>query len=80
MRGVPLGLGDAFDRGEAGVPSGEDLRHPSGGLVEAVFADNESDLASSAGCLDESGALEDGEVLGDALAGDRQVSGEGGCG
>ena len=47
------------------------------GRVEAVRPDGESDLTAGAGCLDESGALEDGEVLGDALAGDRQVAGEG---
>ena len=80
MRRLAVALGDAFDLGETVVPAGEDPRHPSGGLVEAFFADRVSDLASGAGRFDESGSLEDREVLGDALASDRQISGECGCG
>jgi hypothetical protein len=50
------------------VPPGRDPHHLSSGLTEAVVADGEADFAAGASCLNESGTLKDGEVLGDALA------------
>ena len=58
------------------VPLGADLGHPAHRVHQRRGGQRVARLAALATRLDEPGAVERGEVLGDGLAGDRQLAGE----
>ena len=66
--------------GERAVPAGADLLHPRDRVVERLGGEPVARLAPLAAGLDEAGALERAEVLGDRLAGHRQLGREPGGG
>jgi hypothetical protein len=72
-------LGELLDTPQAPVPVRRHPRHRVGGRVDRGGLDGELDLAPVPLATDESRPFEDDQVLGDRLAGDRQVGGKRGC-
>jgi hypothetical protein len=73
-------LGDPLDRRQTLVPLLGDLRQRSRRGAELLGSDRVAHLPSPPPALDESHAVEDGELLGDRLTCDRQLGGERGGG
>jgi hypothetical protein len=68
------------EAGEAGVPGGTGAVEPFGGFGHDVGADAVDDRAAADLGGEQAGVVEYGDVLADALAGDREALGEGGGG
>jgi hypothetical protein len=66
----------AFDRGEPPVPLGGALGQGPGGLVEAAGFDQVQDFAALLAAADQPGPFEHDQVLGDGLAGERDLPGQ----
>jgi ubiquinone/menaquinone biosynthesis C-methylase UbiE len=69
------GLGQSFDHAQSLVPMGGELGHDPGGLVQAVGLDLIQDLPALFAPPDQPGPFEHGQVLGDGLAGERDLPG-----
>ena len=73
---LPRRLDQALERVEPFVPRRPDLLDPLDGRRERCRRQGVARLPSGPRCLDETGAAERGQVLGDRLAGDGQVGRE----
>jgi hypothetical protein len=76
-------FGEALDGVQSAVPPGRGCGHrlsgaghDLGGFVEALGADAVTDLAAFPAGLDEPGAGQDGQMLGDRLPGEGQFGGQ----
>src|SRR5260370_478891 len=76
----PFGFGQALDHAQSRFPSLRDTGDRPARLIESLGSQPVPQLASVAVRLDEAGAIQDRQVLGDRLARHRQLAGERGGG